>query len=119
MYKEDFKETLFNYFNREVTKKDGSLIAALKHGFDISNQHIDLMYSKPATGFNPELLKNYQENIFSVAEEVCASDEERIDLVIFLNGIAIMSLELKSNPQGQNYSHAIEQYRTERNPKTA
>lgn len=118
MYKDDFEETLFNYFNREVTKKDGSLIAALKHGFDISNQHIDLMYSKPATGFNPELLKNYQENIFSVAEEVCASEEERIDLVIFLNGIAIMSLELKSNPQGQNYSHAIEQYRTERNPKT-
>lgn len=118
MYKNDFKETLFNYFNREVTKKDGSLIDALKHGFDISNQHIDLMYRKPATDYNPELLKKYQENIFSVAEEVWASDNERIDLVIFLNGIAIMSFELKSNPQGQNFSHAIEQYRTERNPKT-
>lgn len=118
IYKDDFKETLFNYFNREVTKKDGSLIDALKHGFDISNQHIDLMYRKPATDYNPELLKKYQENIFSVAEEIWASDNERIDLVIFLNGIAIMSFELKSNPQGQNFSHAIEQYRTERNPKT-
>ncbi len=118
MFKGDFEETLFNCFNREVTQKDGSLIATLKHGFDIANQHLDLMYSKPATDFNPELLKNYRENIFSVAEEVEASDKERIDLVIFLNGIAIMSLELKSNPQGQNYSHAIEQYRTERNPKT-
>lgn len=118
MFKGDFEETLFNCFNREVTQKDGSLIATLKHGFDIANQHLDLMYGKPATGFNPELLKKFQENIFSVAEEVEASDKERIDLVIFLNGIAIMSLELKSNPQGQNYSHAIEQYRTERNPKT-
>lgn len=118
MYKDDFEETLFNYFNREVNKKDGSLIGALKHGIDLANQHLDLMYSKPATDFNPELLKNYRENIFSVAEEVWASDDERIDLVIFLNGIAIISFELKSNPQGQNYSHAIEQYRTQRNPKT-
>lgn len=118
MYKGDFEETLFNYFNREVNKKDGSLIGALKHGIDLANQHLDLMYSKPATDFNPELLKNYWENIFSVAEEVWASDDERIDLVIFLNGIAIISFELKSNPQGQNYSHAIEQYRTQRNPKT-
>lgn len=118
MFKDDFEETLFNCFNREVTQKDGSLIATLKHGFDIANQHLDLMYSKPATDFNPELLKNYRENIFSVAEEVWASDDERIDLVIFLNGIAIISFELKSNPQGQNYSHAIEQYRTQRNPKT-
>ena len=118
MYKGDFEETLFNYFNCEVNKKDGSLIGTLKHGIDLANQHLDLMYSKPATDFNPELLKNYRENIFSVAEEVWASDNERIDLVIFLNGIAIISLELKSNPQGQNYSHAIEQYRTQRNPKT-
>ena len=118
MYKDDFEETLFNYFNREVNKKDGSLIGALKHGIDLANQHLDLMYSKPATDFNPELLKNYRENIFSVAEEVWASDDERIDLVIFLNGIAIISFELKSNPQGQNYSYAIEQYRTQRNPKT-
>ncbi len=118
MYKGDFEETLFNYFNREVNKKDGSLIGALKHGIDLANQHLDLMYSKPATDFNPELLKNYRENIFSVAEEVWASDDERIDLVIFLNGFAIISFELKSNPQGQNYSHAIEQYRTQRNPKT-
>lgn len=118
MYKGDFEETLFNYLNRELNRKDGSLISTLKHGFDIANQHLDLMYTKPATSFNKELLENYGKNIFSVAEEVWASDEERIDLVIFLNGIAIISFELKSNPQGQNYSDAIHQYRTQRNPKT-
>lgn len=118
MYKGDFEETLFNYLNQELNRKDGSLIATLKHGFDIANQHLDLMYTKPATSFNKELLENYGKNIFSVAEEVLASDDERIDLVIFLNGIAIISFELKSNPQGQNYSDAIRQYRTQRNPKT-
>ena len=51
-------------------------------------------------------------------EEVWASDKERIDLVIFLNGLAIMSFELKCNMAGQSYEDAIYQYRTERNPKT-
>ena len=34
MYKGDFEETLFNYLNQELNRKDGSLIATLKHGFD-------------------------------------------------------------------------------------
>lgn len=53
-----------------------------------------------------------------MSEEVWASDEERIDLVVFLNGLAIMAFELKCNAAGQNYENAILQYRTERNPKT-
>lgn len=51
-------------------------------------------------------------------EEVWASDTERIDLVVFLNGFAIMSFELKCNFAGQSYQDAILQYRTQRNPKT-
>jgi type I restriction enzyme R subunit len=59
------------------------------------------MYTKPATTFNPELNKLYGQNIFSVAEEVYANDKERIDLVIFLNGLAIMTFELKCNDAGK------------------
>lgn len=76
------------------------------------------MYTKPATTFNPELTRKYGQNIFSVMEEVWASDKERIDVVIFLNGLAIISFELKCNTAGQSYQDAIYQYRTERNPKT-
>ena len=65
-----------------------------------------------------KLLAKYNKNIFSVMEEVWASDTERIDLVVFLNGFAIMSFELKCNFAGQSYQDAILQYRTQRNPKT-
>lgn len=51
-------------------------------------------------------------------EEVWASDKERIDVVIFLNGLAIISFELKCNTAGQSYHDAIYQFRTERSPKT-
>ena len=76
------------------------------------------MYTKPATSFNKELNKLYAENRFTVSEEVWASDNERIDLVIFLNGIAIIAFELKCNAAGQSYQDAIYQFRTQRNPKT-
>lgn len=118
IYKTDLQETLVNYLNMEITKKRGSVLEILKHGLEISNIHLDLMYTKLATDFNKELVAKYQKNIFSVMEEVWASADERIDLVIFLNGIAIMTFELKCNAAGQSYEDAIYQYRTDRNPKT-
>ena len=118
IYKADLEDTIVSFINAEATKARGSLIEVLKHGIEISNRQLDLMYTKPATTFNPELMKKYSQNIFSVMEEVWASDKERIDVVIFLNGLAIISFELKCNTAGQSYQDAIYQYRTERNPKT-
>ena len=118
IYKDDLEDTIVSFINAETTKARGSLIEILKHGIEISNQKLELMYTKPATTFNPDLTKKYSQNIFSVMEEVWASDKERIDVVIFLNGLAIISFELKCNTAGQSYHDAIYQYRTERNPKT-
>lgn len=118
IYKQDLEETIVNYINSEITKARSSLLAVLKHGVEISNTKLNLMYTKPATDFNQDLVEKYEKNIFSVMEEVWATDKERIDLVIFLNGLAIMTFELKCNVAGQSYEDAIYQYRTERNPKT-
>lgn len=119
IFGDDTEDTVVNTINNFITGKNGSLLSALKHGVDINNQHLTLLYGKPATDFNPELSKLYSENIFSVMQEVYAVKEnkERIDLVIFINGFAVISFELKSNSQGQNYENAIKQYRTSRNPK--
>ena len=118
IYKANLEETIVNFINTETTKDRGSLLNVLKHGIEISGKKLVLLYGKPATSYNATLNKKYNQNIFSVMEEVWASDKERIDLVIFLNGLAIMSFELKCNPAGQSYQDAIYQYRTERNPKT-
>lgn len=118
IYKADLEDTLVSFINAEVTKARGSLLDVLKHGIEISNMKLELMYTKPATTFNRELLARYEKNIFSVMEEVWASDDERVDLVIFLNGLAIMSFELKCNAAGQSYQDAIYQYRVNRDPNT-
>lgn len=118
IYKDDLQDTIVGLLNTEETKERGSLLQVLRHGIEISNLTLDMMYTKPATDFNPELTRKYKQNIFSVMEEVWASDKERIDLVIFLNGLAIMSFELKCNAARQSVADAMYQYRTQRSPKT-
>ena len=117
MYGDDLPDFIVNSVNKAATDKNGSMLDLLKHGIDIANHHLTLFYNKPATDFNPDLIKKYQNNIFSVMQEVWATDDERVDLVIFINGIAIISFELKSNTQHQDYHDAITQYRKDRDPK--
>lgn len=118
IHKGRLEETLIAFINSECTKKRGSLIEILRHGIEMSGVKLDLMYTKPTTTFNKDLLEKYEKNRFSVMEEVYASDKERIDVVIFLNGFAIISMELKCNFSGQSAADAIYQYRMERDPKS-
>lgn len=118
IYRDRLDETLLSFINSECTKKNGSLLNVLRHGVEIAGNHIDLMYTKPATIFNKDLVKKYELNRFSVMEEVWANNKERIDIVIFLNGFAVISFELKCNYSGQTVDDAIYQYRTERDPKS-
>lgn len=76
------------------------------------------MYRKPANTFNNYALEKYNKNILSVMEEVNHKPDERIDLVIFVNGIAIIAFELNCNTIGQNYEDATRQFKYERDPKT-
>ena len=119
LYGNKTRQTILNYINNEVNKKSRSLLDVLKHGVEFDNGvSLTLMYRKPATTFNQKAEALYQQNVLSVMEEVWHKEGERIDLVIFLNGIAIFTFELKCNTSGQNYEDAIRQYKFERDYKT-
>lgn len=118
IYKSELEKTILGVISHEETKSKGSRLEVLKNGIEINMVHLDMMYTRPATDFNQELVKKYSNNIFSVAEEVWVSNKERVDVVLFLNGFAIATIELKSDATKQSYQDAIEQYRKERNPKT-
>ncbi len=118
MFKSEATDKILAAINAEITKKGSSLIYCLKNGVNVGNEHLDLMYTKPATTFNKKEWERYEKNMFSVIPEVNADVEkqERVDLVLFLNGIAIISVELKCNNAGQTYKDAVYQYRYERTP---
>ncbi len=118
-YKDKTKQTILNYINNEINKKNRSLLDVLRQGVEFDNGvTLTLMYRKPATSFNTKSVEQYKQNILSVMEEVYHTEGERIDLVLFLNGIAIFTFELKCNTSGQNYEDAIRQYKYERDFKT-
>ena len=119
LYRDKTRQTVLNYINNEINKKNRSLLDVLKHGVEFDNGvTLNLMYRKPANSFNPKAEELYNKNVLSVMEEVYHTEGERIDLVIFINGIAIFTFELKCNTSGQNYEDAIRQYKYERDFKT-
>lgn len=60
VYKDKLEETLVQFINQNITKKNSSLLQVLKHGVDIQNQHLSLMYTKPAASFNQNLVAKYE-----------------------------------------------------------
>ena len=87
-----------------------------------------MMITKPAMSINETENKAFLDNRFSVTEELIyktkideLSGEEvdggRGDLTIFLNGLPIIWIELKSNASGQNITDAKNQYVNSRSPE--
>lgn len=119
MYKDRTEETIINYINSEINKESRGLIDVIKHGVEFDNgATLKLMYRKPDSTINTQAVENYKKNIFSVMEEVYHKADERIDLVLFLNGLSIFTVELKCNTSGQDYQDAIKQYKNERDAST-
>lgn len=85
-----------------------------------SGLELSLIYPKPAAAFDARATALYGENTLSVMKEVYHKDGERIDLVLFINGLAIFTIELKceSSATGWNYRDAIKQYKEERDCTT-
>lgn len=119
MYNERTEETIINTINNEINKESRGLIDVIKNGVEFDNgATLKLMYRKPDSTINTDAVENYKKNIFTVMEEVYHKPDERVDLVIFLNGLAIFAVELKCNTSGQTYDDAIKQYKNERDPNT-
>lgn len=119
MYKERTESIIINLVNAEINRESRGLIDVIKHGVEFDNgATLVLMFRKPDSGLNTRAVENYKKNIFSVMQEVYHKDKERIDLVLFLNGLAIFAVELKCNTSGQNYEDALRQYKEERDGTT-
>jgi type I restriction enzyme R subunit len=82
-------------------------------------QNLDLVYFKPAHNKTPEHQVNYEKNRFTVIRQLKYSkkNQNSIDLVLFVNGLPVVTLELKNALTGQYLHNAIKQYIESRDPK--
>ncbi len=105
---------------RDTLDRQGTL-EVLRAGLDIVGlrARIALCQFRPALAMNAALEARYQANRLRVVRQVRYSlySENSLDLVLFLNGIAVATAELKSD-YTQSVQDAIDQYRFDRAPKT-
>ncbi len=111
-------ETLLNRL-RDQLEQRGTL-DVLRHGIELLGlkQPLKLAEFKPALAINADILARYAANRLRVIRQVHYSlhNENSIDLVLFLNGLPVATVELKTDFT-QSIGDAIDQYRFDRLPK--
>ncbi|MBX3417875.1 MAG: type I restriction endonuclease subunit R [Pirellulaceae bacterium] len=102
---------------KELNSK-GSLYV-LRHGFKFYGKKFRLAYFKPAHGGNFEMYELYGKNRLTVTRQVAChpGDNSTLDMVLSVNGLPVATVELKNPGTGQNWSHAVQQYREDRDSR--
>ena len=111
----NWRRLVLERLSRKIEKE--GILKVLKRGLRIDDAHLTLLYSQPYNSINPEVAKRFEENIFSVTRQVHYSQADplkSIDMALFINGIAVATLELKNVWTGQTTYHAMRQYREHR-----
>lgn len=96
---------------------NGSL-NVLRHGFNCYGKTIKMAYFSPNTSINATTQERYDSNILKVTRQAQTEFGEIPDMIISLNGIPIVTIELKNqmSATGWNVEDGINQYKLERNP---
>lgn len=116
-YGSSTEEKLFYRLSNEIHSR--GTLDVLRKGIKDRGASIKLAFFKPSSGMNPEHLTLYKKNIFKIVRQLHFSNKsnESLDLTIFLNGLPIITAELKNSLTGQFVTQAIKQYQQDRAPK--
>ena len=97
---------------------NGSL-ATLRHGFKCYGRTLRVAFFKAAHELNPELETRYAANRLGVTRQLRFStrSEQSLDVALSLNGIPVVTAELKNPLTGQTAADAMRQYRRDRDPR--
>ena len=111
-------ETLLNRLRESINQR--GTLDVLRQGIEMLGVKgkLPVAQFKPALALNPDIQARYEANRLRVVRQVRYSshNENSIDLVLFLNGIPVATVELKSDFT-QRVQDAIDQYRFDRDPK--
>ena len=114
--------TVLDSLSRELELK--GTLHVLRHGFKCYGKTFRMAYFRPNTRMNPEAVENYATNRLTITRQVAfvsvmkkADGKNRrciIDVTLAVNGIPVVTAELKNPLTGLRAAHAIHQYENER-----
>lgn len=101
----------------EIGKR--GVIDVLRKGIKHGAAHVELFYGTPTSG-NKTAEEGYAANIFSVTRQLRYSKVESanaLDMGVFINGLPVMTFELKNQLTKQTVEDAVDQYKEDRDSK--
>lgn len=111
------KRQFLNRLSGEITRR--GIIGVLRNGIKAYPADLILFYFTP-TENNEQAKRLFDKNIFSVTRQLrYAIDASKLalDLCLFINGLPVITIELKNHFTGQTTADAVEQYKKDRNPR--
>jgi type I restriction enzyme R subunit len=100
----------------EITRR--GVVDVLRQGIKHGPAAVSLYYALPSTG-NATAAKQHAQNVWSVTRQLFYSTQNKnsVDVVLFLNGLPLLTLELKNSLTKQTVADAVTQYQENRDPK--
>ena len=101
----------------EISKR--GTIDVLRHGLRHGAHDLDLLYGTPSAD-NPEAQERFRQNRFTVTRQLRYSRDETqraLDIGLFINGLPVLTFELKNSLTKQTVDDAVQQYQRDRNPR--
>jgi len=116
-YGKDTPQKLMLRINNQV--KSRGVLDVLRKGIRDRGCHFNLTYFQPASGMNPNHQRLYDQNRFALIRQLHYAERNKksLDMVLFLNGLPLATMELKNSLTGQVLTDAEKQYRADRDPR--
>lgn len=115
VFKSDAKKRQFlNRLSGEIAKR--GIIDVLRNGVKVYPADLIMFYLTP-TENNEQVRIMYEKNIFSVTRQLRYSQDAgklALDVCLFINGLPVITMELKNQLTKQNTENAVRQYKEDR-----
>lgn len=110
------------YKQLDTSIRQNGIVSVLKNGIKCYPSSGTIIFYHALDPKRPSSYDEFKMNIFSVTNQLTYSDKNKsleLDLAIFVNGLPIITMELKSRASstGWTYKDAEEQYKNDRDPK--
>jgi type I restriction enzyme R subunit len=107
------------YASNAIKNNKNKTLDYFRAKLKICGQHIEPIFFKPQHSKSPEHQGWYDKNRLTIVRQLKYSkkNENSIDIVLFINGIPVVTIELKNALTGQYLMNAIKQYMEDRDPK--
>ena len=111
------KRSFLNRLSGEIGKR--GIIDVLRNGVKVYPADLIMFYLTP-TENNEQAKIMYAKNIFSVTRQLRYSQDAgklALDVCLFINGLPVITMELKNQLTKQNTENAVRQYKEDRDPR--